>query len=264
MTAPRLVATDLDGTLLRSDGTVSARTAAVLLELDRRDVPVVFVTARPIRWVHELRSLVGGRGLVICSNGAALLDLPRDEVLLARTIPAALVRESVAAIRRAVPGAGFALDGLHGFAKEADFLERTPAPPGSPVGPIELVIRDDDVLKLLTRHETMPAERFRALVTAAVPELEVTASDLSGLVEISAPGVTKATGLTLVCERFGIDAAEVVAFGDMPNDLPMLAWAGRSFAMREAHPSVVATATDRAASNDDDGVAQVLEELFGL
>jgi hypothetical protein len=264
VTAPRLVATDLDGTLLRSDGTVSARTVAALAELDGRGVPVVLVTARPVHWVVGLASVVGGRGGVICSNGAVLYDLPRQEVLLARTIPAAVTRAAVDAVREAAPDAAFALNGLAGYAKEPGFLERSPMPTGTPIGPIESLIRDDDVLKLLTRDAGAAPEAFRALVTATLPDLEVTASDLSGLVEISATGVTKATTLALVCERFGVAAADVVAFGDMPNDLPMLRWAGRSYAVGEAHPTVVEAATDRAGSNDDDGVARVLEALFDL
>lgn len=263
VSTPRLVATDLDGTLLRSDGTVSPRTAAVLAELDRRGVPVVFVTARPIHWVTDLAPHVGRRGWVVCSNGAVLLDLPREEVVVARTMSASHLRNAVAAIRAAAPDATFALVGLHGYAKEPGYVERTGMPPGSAVGPIETLIRDDEVLKLLVRG-SLPPEAFRALVTEVVSDGEVTASDGSGVIEISAPGVSKATTLALVCERFGVDAADVVAFGDMPNDVPMLTWAGRSYAVAEAHPAVVATADDRAGSYDDDGVARVLEELFGI
>ena len=85
----------------------------------------------------------------------------------------------------------------------------------------------------------------------------------STLLEISAAGVTKASTLALVCERLGVDRTDVVAFGDMPNDVAMLAWAGRSFAMANAHGSVVETADEVAPSNDDDGVAATLERLFG-
>ena len=222
---------DLDGTLLRSDGTVSPRTAA-LAELDRRGVPVVFVTARPIHWVTDLAPHVGRRGWVVCSNGAVLLDLPRDEVVVARTMSALHLRNAVSAIRAAAPDATFALVGLHGYAKEPGYVERTGMPPGSAVGPIETLIRDDEVLKLLVRGP-LPPEAFRALVTEAVSHGEVTASDGSGVIEISAPGVSKATTLALVCERFGVDAADVVAFGDMPNDVPMLRWSA-AYAV-EAH-----------------------------
>ncbi|GAA2748403.1 HAD family hydrolase [Amnibacterium kyonggiense] len=261
--APRLVATDLDGTLLRSDGTVSARTAAVLAELDARGVPVVFVTARPIRWIAELADAVGGHGLVVCSNGAVLLHLHREEVELARTMPAPVALAAVAAIRAAAPGAVFALEGLSGFAKESAFVERTPAPPGSPVGPVEDLVREDDVLKLMARS-SLPPDAFRAVVTAAVRDAEVTASDRSGLVELSADGVTKASTLALLAARLDVDPVDVVAFGDMPNDAPMLAWAGRSYAVADAHPAAIAAAAGRAPGNDDDGVARVLADLFDL
>ena len=93
--------------------------------------------------------------------------------------------------------------------------------------------------------------------------MEVTHSTVGpALLELSAAGVSKATTLARLCAELGVDAADVVAFGDMPNDLPMLAWAGTAYAVANAHPSVLAAVERRAASNDEDGVAQVLEQLF--
>ena len=89
-------------------------------------------------------------------------------------------------------------------------------------------------------------------------------SSTGALVEISAADVTKASTLALLCDELGVAREEVVAFGDMPNDLAMLRWAGTSYAMANAHPSVLDLADRRAPSNEDDGVAAVLEELFGL
>jgi hypothetical protein len=82
------------------------------------------------------------------------------------------------------------------------------------------------------------------------------------LLEISAAGVSKATALTRLCQERGIDRTDVVAFGDMPNDLPMLAWAGHAVAVANAHPDVRAAADEVTASNDELGVALVLERLF--
>ena len=79
---------------------------------------------------------------------------------------------------------------------------------------------------------------------------------------MSARGVTKASTLAMLCEEQGIAADEVLALGDMPNDLPMLAWAGTSYAMANAHPSVREAADHVAPANDDDGVAQVIEALL--
>ncbi len=85
---------------------------------------------------------------------------------------------------------------------------------------------------------------------------------VDGLVEISAVGVTKATALARIADELGVAAADVVAFGDMPNDLPMLRWAGTSYAMANGHPDLLAAADHVAPTNDEDGVARVLAGLF--
>jgi hydroxymethylpyrimidine pyrophosphatase-like HAD family hydrolase len=84
------------------------------------------------------------------------------------------------------------------------------------------------------------------------------------LIEISAPGVTKGGALAELCGRLEVAADEVVAFGDMPNDVPMLRWAGTSYAVANAHPDAIASASHRAPANHDDGVAVVLAGIFGL
>ena len=131
-------------------------------------------------------------------------------------------------------------------------------------GPVQELF-DRPVLKLLARHEELGPQEFWDLAEEAVGgRLVITWSSGSSLLEISAPGVTKASTLELLCADLGVAAGEVVAFGDMPNDLPMLAWAGSSYAMADAHPTVLDAALHRAGSNDDDGVARVLAGLFDL
>ncbi|HEY8652270.1 MAG TPA: HAD hydrolase family protein, partial [Dermatophilaceae bacterium] len=114
--------------------------------------------------------------------------------------------------------------------------------------------------KMLARCDSVPAERFHQVVEEVVGDRAVVSySGASGLAEISARGVTKAAALGQWCASQGIDPADVFAFGDMPNDLPMLTWAGRSFGVANAHPDVLGMVDEVCASNDDDGVAQVLE-----
>jgi hydroxymethylpyrimidine pyrophosphatase-like HAD family hydrolase len=126
-------------------------------------------------------------------------------------------------------------------------------------------LADRGAVKLLARHPSIDADAFLEAVEAAVGgRVVATRSAAGSLVELSAAGVTKATTLAMVCERFGVDARDVVAFGDMPNDLAMLAWAGRSFAVADAHPALDAVVTDHAGPHDEDGVAVALEELFDL
>ena len=264
MSLPKLVATDLDGTLVRSDGTVSTYTREVIAALDEQGVPVVFVTGRPLRWAEEVFEYVGAHGLAVVSNGALVWDVARDRVDLTRSVP---VDEGLAACRRirdAVPGSVFALETLDGIALEDGFLERHPVPQGSRRGPLDEVF-DVPVLKILARHEELDAQEFwdRAAV-AAGDAVVVTWSSNSALLEMSARDVTKASTLALLCDRMGVVQEDVVAFGDMPNDLPMLQWAGTAYAMANAHPSVHAAAGHVAPTNDEDGVAAVLAGVFGL
>ena len=263
---PRLVATDLDGTLLDSNGHVTDRTRAVLGALDEMGVPVVFTTGRPLRWMEDLWEEVGGHGLAIVSNGGIVYDVAGHRISHSRTNPREVLLRVGDLIRDGVAGTAFALEATVGFAREADFFPRLAASrmPGTPVGRLE-EIADDAVVKLLARHESLEAEPFWHAVEALVGDLVTTTwSSMGPLVEISAAGVTKASTLEMVTADLGVAAAEVVAFGDMPNDLPLLGWAGRSYAMSNAHPSVIECAAHLAPSNDEDGVAQTLADLFGL
>lgn len=261
MTPVRLVASDLDGTLLGSDGIVSARTAAALAAAHESGLDVVFVTGRPLRWAAQVFDHVGGHGLVICANGALVWDVEADRPRLQRALQpddALTVAESV---RAAYPDAVFAAERLTGFALEPAYSPRWL--PGADVQRLELPdLLAEPVLKLLVRHEALVADDYAAHVAElAGARATVTFSDVDSLLEVSAPGVTKASTLALLCEERGIDAGEVVALGDMPNDVAMLRWAGTSYAMASAHPLAIEAATHRAASNDDDGVARVIEQI---
>lgn len=258
---PRLVATDLDGTLLRDDGTISARTANAIATLADSGVPTVFVTARPPRWLHALVDSVGEHGVAICANGALVYDVAERRVVAARTIdPAALV-ELERDLRAAVPGIVFAVERADGMGREHGFVYQREQPVDFTVGTFEQITAEP-VGKLLARCEASDPHEFHAAVAAALAGRgELGYSGAVGLAEITAQGVTKASGLERWCELHEISSADVWAFGDMPNDLPMLAWAGRSFAVANAHPDVLELADDVVGRNDDDGVAEVLEGL---
>ncbi|HET6151407.1 MAG TPA: Cof-type HAD-IIB family hydrolase [Marmoricola sp.] len=259
----RLIATDLDGTLVHSDGTITPRTAAALVAVEEAGVDVVFVTGRPLRWAREVFDHVGQHGFAIVSNGALVWDVAGSAPYLTRAIDPTVVLEVAERLRAAVPETYFAAETAEGIALESRFLERHPIPEGSNRGTLAEILAGP-AYKLLARHETLAAQEFWDAARAAVSDLvEVTWSSATALLEISARGVTKASTLDLFCTERGIDPSEVVAFGDMPNDIAMLEWAGMSYAMANAHPSVREIATRTADSNDDDGVAVVLEEILG-
>ncbi|MFY0405845.1 HAD family hydrolase [Solicola sp. PLA-1-18] len=259
---PRVVASDLDGTLLRADATVSDRTRAVLAALDGGDVTVVFVTARPPRFLDNVASTVGGHGLVLCANGAYVYEVATGTVLEEHTLDDALVLELARDLRDAVPGVTFAVEQATSGGAEEAFGAQRRLPEGSPIGPVETLLRHGRVGKLLARTDDVPPEEFHDLLASVVGDrAEVAYSGAVGLGEVTAPGVTKAAVLARWCEAHGVTADQVWAFGDMPNDLSMLRWAGTSFAVANAHPDVLAAATHRIGHHDDDAVARVLEHL---
>lgn len=261
---PRLVATDLDGTLLHSDGTVTDRTRTVLRELDARGVPVVFTTGRPVRWMEALWDDVGSHGLAICSNGGIVYDVGARAVREVLAVPRDVGLRIAELVRDAVPGTTFGLEHTRGWVAEPDFPSHPDDRAKAARGELDDVF-GDDVAKVLAVHPTMDPEEFWRRVDAAVGHLVTTTwSSTFALVEISARGVTKASTLATLAAELGVSAKDVVAFGDMPNDVPMLEWAGHAVAMANAHPSVHEHADRVAPAHDEDGVAVVLEELFGI
>ncbi|MEG3629862.1 Cof-type HAD-IIB family hydrolase [Streptomyces poriticola] len=269
---PRLIATDLDGTLLRDDKSVSPRTVAALAAAEEAGVEVFFVTGRPARWMDVVSDHVHGHGLAICGNGAAVVDLHgapgSHQFVKVRELARENALDAVRRLRDAAPGTVYAVEQTYAFNTEPEYprlhmevpdvLRRAEELLG-PDGPA----MDEPVLKILAFHPEMDPDAFLTLARLAVGEhANVTRSSPSALLEISGPGVSKASTLALCCAERGISHEEVVAFGDMPNDVEMLTWAGRSYAMGNAHPDVVAAASGRTVANNDDGVAIVIEKLL--
>ena len=265
MTSPRLVATDLDGTIVRADGTISARTSAALRRVEQAGARFVVLTGRPPRLIDEVARAFGGQGVVMCSNGAIGYDLRLGRVVSEHPIDPDTLREAVRRLRAAIPGIGLAVE--YGFELAADqSYESNHWDADIAVHrPGEDVLWNRPAPKLIGRHPTLSADEQVARGRPAVADLvTVVHSNGDRLIEISALGVSKAHALARRAAELGIAADEVVAFGDMPNDLQMLAWAGMSCAVANAHPSVLRTADFIIPASDEDGVAKVIEELFPL
>jgi Cof subfamily protein (haloacid dehalogenase superfamily) len=268
---PRLIATDLDGTLLRDDKSVSPRTVAALAAAEEAGIEVFFVTGRPARWMDVVSEHVHGHGLAICGNGAAVVDLHggpgAHRFVKVRELERENALDAVRLLREAAPGTVYAVEQTFGFHQEPDYPKLHMEIPDE-LQPAEQLLApdgpgaDEPVLKILAYHPTLDPDAFLTLARLAVGErASVTRSSPSALLEISGPGVSKASTLALCCAERGISHEEVVAFGDMPNDVEMLTWAGRSYAMGNAHPDVIAAASGRTVANNEDGVAVVIERL---
>ncbi|WP_205856936.1 HAD hydrolase family protein, partial [Phytoactinopolyspora endophytica] len=205
---------------------------------------------------------VGSHGIAVCANGALVYDVAGRRIVERYTLPSDDAMKVALVLRAALPGVTFAMERELLYGREPAFMHRWVLPQDALEGDLELLLAEP-VAKLLARHEVMEPDEFIRRGTVAIGDLATaTFSDGQALLEISGRGVSKASTLAALCVERGIGSQDVVAFGDMPNDVLMLEWAGTSYAMANAHPDVVAAADATCASNDDDGVAEVLEKLF--
>lgn len=258
---PRVVATDMDGTLLRSDGSLSPRTHDAIAAVEEAGVTVVFVTARPPRRLDDFAHVVGAHGVALCANGAYVYDVARRAVTEQNLIESAVLESLIGDLRAAIPRIVFAVERDLGMAREDGFVSSIWGKEGA-VAERLADLGEAPVGKLLGRCDEMdPTEFHERVASVLAGRGELGYSGAVGLAEITAKGVTKASGLARWCGEHGFDASEVWAFGDMPNDLPMLSWAGRAHAVANGHPEVRHVADETIPTNDDDGVAQVLERL---
>jgi Cof subfamily protein (haloacid dehalogenase superfamily) len=269
---PKLVATDLDGTLLNSDGEVTPRTRAALEATWDAGIPVVGVTGRGPRLLDSVRAALDGRGIAVLAQGGFVVDLERDEVL--RTV--GLPREQAAAvIARIEAVAGELIVAVEDAAEQTEVSGplrvqhgfNWPYPEPAHLLPRHEVLPDGPVLKAFLRSSALGQDELLARAKSVVDpaEAEVTHAGL-GFIEVLPPGITKATGLAIALERYGVGFGDVLVFGDMPNDLPMIAAVaeagGRAVAVANAHSAVRAATSNVTSGHDADGVARYLEAIL--
>ena len=269
---PKLVATDLDGTLLDSDGEVSPRTRAALEACWDAGIPVVGVTGRGPRLFDSVRAALDGRGIAVLAQGGFVVDLERDEVL--RTV--GLPREQAqAVIERIEAVAGELIVAVEDAAEQSELAGPLrvqhgfdwPYPEPAHLLPRHEVLPEGAVLKVFLRSATVGQDELLARAKSVVDpvDAEVTHAGL-GFIEVLPPGITKATGLAIALERYGVGFGDVLVFGDMPNDLPMIGAVaeagGRAIAVANAHPAVRAATTGLTSGHDADGVARYLEAVL--
>jgi Cof subfamily protein (haloacid dehalogenase superfamily) len=269
---PKLVATDLDGTLLNAAGEVSPRTRAALEACWDAGIAVVGVTGRGPRLLDSVRAALDARGIAVLAQGGFVVDLERDEVLRTVGLPR---NQAQAVIERIEDVAGDLIVAVEEAAEQAEVHGPLrvqhgfdwPYPEPAHLLPRHEVLPAGAVLKVFLRSSTLGQDELLARARSVVDpaDAEVTHAGL-GFIEVLPPGITKATGLAIALERYGVDFGDVLVFGDMPNDLPMIAAVaeagGRAVAVANAHPEVRAATTALTSGHDVDGVARYLEAVL--
>lgn len=258
----QLIASDLDGTLLNDQGKLSPRTVAAVKAAVAAGFQMVLASGRPPRTMQPIADQLGLRNIGVASNGAILYDFASQQVIDNRHVPRETLRNIILRLKEREPSVCFATEHGHHVGTEPHFPRPDTWVSGiaPKIGDIDTLCAED-VIKLAVHHPDHAVEQLAELVRAvAGNELSVTFSGMH-FVEVAAAGVSKALGLADVCKRLGVAPEHVVAFGDMPNDLAMLSFVGRGVAVGNAHPDVMAEGYETTASNDEDGVARVIEAL---
>lgn len=267
-TPMRMIASDLDGTIIRSDGSISERTVAAFAQARAAGIHIVFVTGRPFRWLAPVSAAFGHLGTVICSNGAVVYDLEASRLIAAKTLPAATLDEVRGIVLELEPGAHFAAETTRGVHLEHGFLdpaERSMVSEPEEGMPASGVLESEGVVKYLAKSRRTTPDEFMARIGPHIAHLvAVTHSAPSiALLEMSHPDVNKSVALADYAHELGIDAAQIMAFGDMPNDVEMLGWVGHGYAMASGHRLAKAAARHLAGPLEDDGVARAIERMLG-
>ncbi len=264
---PRLIVSDLDGTFLSPDGTVSTRNLAAVEAVERAGIPVVFATGRPIRLLDPIRPLRRTHAMVIASNGAMTYDLGGETVLTLQAISGSLAAQACAELRAAIPEVAFAVDTGHRAGYEPLYADHhggsfgVDDDPHRTIGELPDLLAADDFVKLLVLRPGTAADELTDRVREVLAgRLSATHSSPDrALVEVAAAGVSKAATLARLCERLGVAAEDVAAFGDMPNDLEMLRWVGMAHVMEHGHPDLHGIGATVIGSNADSAVGATIE-----
>ncbi|TMS50319.1 HAD family hydrolase [Mycobacterium sp. DBP42] len=268
--APGLIATDVDGTLLDEDEKVTPRTRAAVQAAVEAGANFVLATGRPPRWIAPVVDGLGLAPMAVCANGAVIYDPSTDRIISAHTLSAEVLGELAEIATRVIPGAGLAVERVGSSAHDAATPQFVSSPgyehawlnPDNTEVSVEDLLSAPAVKLLIRKAGARSADMAAELLEHVGLQGDITYSTNNGLIEVVPLGISKATGVEELAAPLGLTAADIVTFGDMPNDIPMLSWAQRGVAMGNAHPAAVDAADEVTVTNREDGVARVLERWW--
>ena len=275
MHAPKLIISDIDGTFITPTGRVTPRLRDTVVRAVRSGAKFALATGRPHRWLMPVLDQLPIAPTCVCANGAVVYDPVKDTVVRSFELAPETMQRVVDAVGKALAphglqhGFGVERVGQSALDPEEDCFLITPEynrdawDSSFGIGTAAEIVAEPAAKLLVRCPQLRSAELFDLVAPPIEPEdAHLTYSMDEGLIELSHPGVNKATGASVLAASYGIDASQVIAFGDMPNDLELLAWAGMGVAMGNAAPALLDAADYTTATNSEDGVAQVLEHWF--
>ena len=265
---PKMIATDIDGTMLRPDGSLSPRVRRALHDAADAGIHVVPATGRPEMVATDVIDSLGLAEYWVFANGAMTRNLTTDETVRGYWMDPVVAQGLVTEMRASFPGARFAVELEFGMAYEPGFEKIVPTTP--PVGPVDDILDGFEsvsgtaqrVQKVLVFDPDRTIEDLHASVSTALGDHGVPSYSGLRFIEVAASLVTKALALDALCADLGVDVGDVAAFGDNHNDVAMLGWAGRGFAMANATDDAKEAAGHIIGHNNDDGLAVCVEQFL--
>jgi HAD superfamily hydrolase (TIGR01484 family) len=255
---PRLVAVDLDGTLVHQSAGIAAGVAEAVQRVTDAGAHVVAATGRSLSTTGFVAREAGMHEYAIVSNGAMLVRIDPEEVVHALTFEASTLLDDLSA---RLPNATIAVERTDGvFLTSRHFVDRGVSFDIREVSWDELGA--DPVVRVIVRSDDHVAEGLGSVARHyAGYSLSFGVTDVAWL-DLGILGVNKATGLAELCARLGIDSSDVLAIGDSMNDAEMLQWAGYAVAMGSARPAIRDLADHVTGAEPGEGVVQVLDQLY--
>ncbi|MFM1787456.1 MAG: hypothetical protein RL228_1406 [Actinomycetota bacterium] len=287
----KLLASDLDGTFLNSKGEVSIENRDAVARAIENELEVIFVTGRPARWLRGVADLANHYNTIVGANGAFIADMQKMEVIQTNPVDNEMLNIVVDRIRSKYPDSEFAIErSFIGmpiaksvcanyetmYVESLSDFEYAISPNYEvlwrnmefiPVAPIETLMAKPDITKVLVKPgdpNGWTSDSWLAEIHSIVNnDLQTThASEHVVIAELSALGITKATALEQISAKNGLSANDIVAVGDMPNDIPMLQWAGEAWAVANAHEEVLQVTQNILPHTDEHAVAHLIDDLI--
>ena len=262
----QLVATDIDGTLLGPDHVVTERTISSLQAAHNAGVEIVGATGRSHWSAIPLLKPIGCVRWLLASNGATLYDIESDEIVEQFPLDRDVVCQVVESLLSEFGELGFSWETSEGVFQDEKFRElrsvRFPSYKLAKRPTVEFRPADDDLTKLMMLHRTLGDREWFDRASPFIPPDQSFSTSGTGFVELTSPSADKGVALAALCERLGVSQSGTVSFGDQINDLGMLRWAGRGYAMENAADEAREAASHIAPHHLEDGVAQVVDGLL--
>jgi 5-amino-6-(5-phospho-D-ribitylamino)uracil phosphatase len=255
---PRLIALDLDGTLVPQSGGVPDGVADAVARVTEAGAVVVAATGRSLSTTGSVARDAGMHAFAVVSNGAMIVTVDPEAVVEAATFDAA---ELLAGLRELVPGASFAVERADGVFLTSRFFVDAGVALDIREVPFDRLAADPVVRVIVRSDEHVEAGLGPVVQHLDMHSIAFGVTDVAWL-DLGIKGITKATGLQKLCARLGIDRTEVLAIGDAMNDAEMLQWAGYAVAMGSARPAIRELADFVTGPVPGQGVIDVLDVLY--